>query len=61
MQSHLKRYLQMGKKWLKIYANAGFCGSIEDLVEVKKCGVDDLLLVPTSKDLKQVMAIEEIL
>ena len=67
MQSHLKRYLAwMGKEIAEnLAANAGFCGSIEDLAklikQVKECGVDDLLLVPTSKDLKQVIEIEDIL
>ena len=67
MQSHLKRYLAwMGKEIAEnLAANAGFCGSIEDLSrlikQVKECGVDDLLLVPTSKDLKQVIEIEDIL
>ena len=66
-QSHLKRYLAwMGKEIAEnLAANAGFCGSIEDLAklikQVKECGVDDLLLVPTSKDLKQVIEIEDIL
>ena len=67
LQSHLNRYLAwMGKEIAEnLAANAGFCGSIKDLAwlikEVKECGVDDLLLVPTSKDLKQVIEIEDIL
>jgi len=45
--------------------SAGFCGSVSELKsfleQISNIGASDVLLVPTSKDVKQLKMLEEII
>ena len=65
LKSHLLSYLGwMGSEVAEMLShNAGFCGStseLKDLLnEISKIGASDILLVPTSKDINQLKALED--
>jgi len=66
MRTHLQRYLGwMGKDIANELSNtAGFCGSINELKdfirEINQAGIEEILLVPTSKDLDQLDALVDL-
>ena len=65
LKSHLLSYLGwMGSEVAEMLShNAGFCGSTSELKdflnEISKIGASDILLVPTSKDINQLKALED--
>ena len=67
IQIHLKRYLGwMGEDLADMLSKkAGLASSERDLkdflLEIKDAGATDVLLVPTSKDINQLKAAEEII
>ena len=56
----------MGDEIAEILSDsAGFCGSVSELKgfleQISNIGASDILLVPTSKDIKQLKMLEEII
>jgi len=67
LKSHLQTYLAwMGEEIAEMLSDsAGFCGSVSELKyfleQISNIGASDVLLVPTSKDVKQLKMLEEII
>lgn len=67
LKSHLQSYLAwMGDEIAEMLSDsAGFCGSVSELKgfleQISNIGASDILLVPTSKDIKQLKMLEEII
>lgn len=67
LKSHLQSYLAwMGEEISEMLSDsAGFCGSVSELKDfleqISNIGASDVLLVPTSKDVKQLKMLEEII
>ena len=67
IQTHLERYLSwMGDDLAKDLAKtAGFSGSQDELIDflklIKAAGATDVILVPTSKNIEQLILAEEVI